>query len=38
LAANEETAVNMKHLKHAAQMEYAKLGKPLAEIEIGGLK
>jgi AAA+ superfamily predicted ATPase len=38
LAADEGSAVNMKHLKHAAQMEYAKLEKPFAETEVGGWK
>jgi hypothetical protein len=36
LAADEGRPIGMKHLLHAAQVEYAKLEKPLTEAEVGG--
>jgi SpoVK/Ycf46/Vps4 family AAA+-type ATPase len=36
LAAGAEEPVRMRHLLRAAQSEYAKLEKPLAEVEIAG--
>ncbi len=36
LAASEDQPVGMKHLLRAARTEYAKLEKPLTEVEIGG--
>jgi hypothetical protein len=36
LAADAEEQVHMKHLLRAARSEYAKLEKPLTEVEIGG--
>ncbi len=36
LAADEGGAIEMKHLLHAAHVEYAKLEKPLTEAEVGG--
>lgn len=36
LAAEEDESVMMKHLLRAANVEYAKLERPLTEIEIGG--
>lgn len=35
LAADEGIAVNMDHLKRAAQVEYAKLERPLTQAELG---
>lgn len=35
LAADEDVAVNMDHLKRAAQAEYAKLERPLTQAELG---
>jgi ATP-dependent 26S proteasome regulatory subunit len=34
LAANEGVAIGMNHLKRAAQMEYAKLERPLNQSEL----
>jgi hypothetical protein len=36
LAADAGEPVGMRHLLRAAQIEYAKLEKPLTESEIGG--
>jgi ATP-dependent 26S proteasome regulatory subunit len=36
LAADAGEQVRMKYLLHAARSEYAKLEKPLTEVEIGG--
>jgi hypothetical protein len=36
LAAGAQEPVRMRHLLRAAQSEYAKLEKPLAEVEIAG--
>ena len=36
LAADAKEKVDMKHLLRAAQVEYAKLERPLAESEVGG--
>jgi AAA+ superfamily predicted ATPase len=36
LAADEGVPINMKHIKHAAQVEYAKIDKPLIRDELLG--
>jgi AAA+ superfamily predicted ATPase len=35
IAANEGVAVNMRHLKRAVQVEYAKMERPLTQTEVG---
>ncbi len=36
LAADERTEIGMRHIKNAAQVEYAKIDRPLTPAEIGG--